>query len=160
MTSFPPLRDDHIVPPPPPGLNRNLADFAVPASVTGLAGGDEWRTPPLMGLGKTGAPFLHDARVYLNTSSPATTLYSNSMGANATLVIDDLDKAVQAAIELHDLPVAPNGDDSQCPQVMSAQLDICTKRSPNRSEARNTIERWHALTPQPQLQVIKFLESL
>jgi hypothetical protein len=160
MTSYPAVRYDHIVPPPPPGIDRNLADFAVPPSVTGLAGGDEWRTPPLMGIGKTGAPFLHDARVFLNTAAPTSTLYTNSQTTNDTLVIDTLDSAVQAAIEMHDLPVPPGGDETSCPQVMSAQMDICSRRSPNRSEARNTIERWHRLTPQQQLQVIKFVESL
>jgi CxxC motif-containing protein (DUF1111 family) len=44
-------------------MGAGLADNVRIASVTGLATGREWRTPPLMGVGLTGPPFFHDARV-------------------------------------------------------------------------------------------------
>jgi CxxC motif-containing protein (DUF1111 family) len=206
MTSYPAGPATQLVPTPPPGINRNLADFVVPAAVTGLAGGEEWRTPPLMGLGKVGPPFMHDARVFLNVTgkhipnpdpvhfpndgqadpndpAPMTeTVYSAQGVLNAPLPVDTLDHALQAAIELHDLPPPPdhNGDGvssyANCPTVEPANCgegpsfvecypvtlanDICGRGSSYRSEARNTIEKWHALTVEQQQQVIKFLESL
>ena len=46
-------------------LPRNLVDDAL-VGLQGLANGKEFRTPPLMGIGKVGPPFLHDARVFLS----------------------------------------------------------------------------------------------
>jgi hypothetical protein len=90
-------------------LARNLADDALPGQ--GRANGREFRTAPLMGMGHVGTPFLHDARVYLSKrtveSTPASTVYSNAdVGTNAPLVIQSLEEAIWAAIELHDLPAS------------------------------------------------------
>jgi len=180
-----------------PGLSRQLGDAVVPPAVTGIANPNEFRTPPLMGIGKTGPPFLHDARVYVNvtgkltpdtaqfnpdgtlsaTNGPfpddrgtdpaapaaikamATTVYTDSTGANLPLMVDSVEHALQAAIELHDLPAPPGNDYTQCPNV-PPDRDVCSRNSRFRGEARNTIEKWHALTPAQQLQVIRFLLSL
>jgi hypothetical protein len=148
-------------PVPPPGttleINRNLADFALPAQ--GLAFGREWRTPPLMGIGRIGPPFLHDIRVFLDNVVPlnfATTVQSNSGGTNLALTVDSFDNALLAAIELHDLPPPVAG----CPQA-SPPNDTCPAASSgNRSEARNVMVRWRALTPVQQQDVINFMKAL
>ncbi len=123
-----PQRPANPVPPPPfsfqPGtveIQRNLADFTLPGQ--GLAFGREWRTPPLMGIGRIGPPFLHDVRVFLFNSTPtvppnipravppagvvlpARTVYTSREGRNQPLVVNDVVDALRAAIELHDLPV-------------------------------------------------------
>src|SRR5262249_5904651 len=46
-------------------IPRNFADDALPNQ--GVATGREFRTSPLMGLGRVGPPFFHDARVYLSS---------------------------------------------------------------------------------------------
>jgi CxxC motif-containing protein (DUF1111 family) len=159
------MRQGRPNPVPPPGttqeINRNLADFAMPAQ--GLAFGTEWRTPPLMGIGRVGPPFLHDGRVFLNPAAPARTVYSDASGAaNAPLIVDTVDKALQAAIELHDLPPPVAG----CPQPGPLPNDTCPAEvdSPAqnffRSEAKNVIQKWHGLTREQQMQVIRFLRSL
>jgi hypothetical protein len=88
-------------------LERNLADDTFSNSKVS-AEGSEFRTAPLMGLGRIGAPFLHDARVYLSKdtvkSNPAGTVTTNRELTNAPLVVCSLDDAILAAIELHDLP--------------------------------------------------------
>ncbi|MBD2439728.1 di-heme oxidoredictase family protein [Nostoc sp. FACHB-110] len=93
-------------------LPRNLTDDIF-SNRKATAKGEEFRTPPLMGIGKVGPPFLHDARVYLSTLTrnltPAGTVTTNSEVTNAPLVVRSVDEAILAAIELHDLP-AP--DDS------------------------------------------------
>jgi CxxC motif-containing protein (DUF1111 family) len=156
-------------------VSRSLADDAIPGQ--GVATGREWRTPPLMGLGRIGPPFLHDGRVYLSTSSPnlaSTVFTSATAGTNAPLVVDSLDTALQAAIELHDLP--PSDDDTTpadggCPVPPGNRLgaivyengaeDICPPlNSSNRSEARNVMQRWRALTDDQQQDVINFLKAL
>lgn len=165
MGKFPFLREDLLRPRPYPGISRNLADFALPDQ--GRAEGSEWRTPPLMGIGKIGAPFLHDGRVFLNVSQPAETVVTCAGATNERLVITNLEDALLAAIELHDLP-APPGDargepsSAQCPSPPfgSKLYDICRRDSPNRSEARNTMEKWRRLSRYNQLKVVKFLESL
>jgi hypothetical protein len=157
-------------PVPPPGttlvINRNLADFALPAQ--GLAFGREWRTPPLMGIGRIGPPFLHDIRVFLDNVVPlnfATTVQSNSGGTNLALTVDSFDNALLAAIELHDLPPPAAG----CPQSGSLPNDTCPSLTGNaagptgarsRSEARNVMVRWRALTPVQQQDVINFMKAL
>jgi hypothetical protein len=88
-------------------LSRNLADDALLGQ--GVATGREFRTAPLMGLGRIGSPFLHDARVYLSKrtvqSTPASTVFTAAdVGTNAPLIIKTLEDALRAAIELHDLP--------------------------------------------------------
>lgn len=153
---------------------RNLADDALPNQ--GLASGREWRTPPLMGIGLMGPPFLHDSRVYLSTQSvlPAGTVYSNATdGTNARLVIQTFDDALRAAIEMHDLPppddaTTPAGGGCPVPPGNSGGIvypngagDICPPLDDdNRSEARGVMQRWRGLTEAEQQDVINFLKSL
>jgi hypothetical protein len=155
------------VPPPPFSLSagtfeipRNLADFAMPGQ--GLAFGTEWRTPPLMGIGLIGPPFLHDARVFLSTFSAggirARTVMSNSTGTNLPLVVDSFDNALLAAIELHDLP--PSGAGCPVPPGGSAAAVCPAANAGQRSEARNVMQRWRVLTPAQQQDVINFLKAL
>jgi hypothetical protein len=58
-------------------LPRNLADDTFSAQKAS-ADGREFRTAPLMGLGRVGPPFMHDGRVYLSElavdSAPAGTV--------------------------------------------------------------------------------------
>ena len=74
-------------------MPRNLADDALPKTQNGLANGREFRTAPLMGLGRIGPPFMHDARVYLSSLSvntlPASTVYSDADSTNAPLVVQN-----------------------------------------------------------------------
>src|SRR5207248_6968852 len=87
--------------------------------------GADFRTAPLMGLGKIGPPLLHDARVYLSSltldNTPAGTVTTNRMFTNAPLVVRTLDDAIRAAIELHDLP-AP--DDEKTPELPGAGCPV------------------------------------
>jgi hypothetical protein len=104
-------------------LSRNLADDTLPGQ--GVAGGREWRTYPLWGMGKTGTPFFHDARIFLSNftvnRTPASTVFTHGgdldLGrppvTNERRCIQSLDAAIHAAIELHDLP-AP--DDANTPR--------------------------------------------
>ncbi|MEO8359404.1 MAG: hypothetical protein ABI672_05185, partial [Vicinamibacteria bacterium] len=161
-------------------LSRNLVDDGL-IGLQGLANGKEFRTAPLMGIGKVGPPFLHDARVYLSRftrdSNPAGTVYSNSEVTNAPLVVRTFEDALRAVIELHDLP-AP--DDAKTPvgggcPVPSGQRvgeiryssaeDICPSYTSalsqrNRSESREVIRRFRFLSPADQLAVINFLKEL
>jgi hypothetical protein len=160
-------------------ISRNLADDALPGQ--GVATGREWRTPPLMGLGLIGPPFMHDGRVFLSTESanPASTVFTSASGTNQPLVVNSLDAAIQAAIELHDLPppddvVIPAG--GGCPNPPGNRLgaivysppdlvvgtsDICPPlSSADRSEARNVMQRWRGLTDAEQQDVINFLKAL
>lgn len=155
----------------PGNIDRDLADYAIPPSVTGIASGNEFRTPPLMGLGRVGPPFFHDARVYLNVIGngnyindppipPSSTVFTSAdTGANVLMEIKSVDMAVLAAIELHDLPAPPGNDYANCPTGRGAN-DICARNSPWRGEARNTMEKFRALTRAQQMQVVKFLLSL
>jgi len=157
-------------------VSRNLTDYAVVPNVTGLAEANEFRTPPLMGLGKVGPPFGHDARVYLNVigdgnypgqqpNASAQMQFTSADGGTAFESITSVDLAVLAAIELHDLPAPPINpathapDYSLCP-IVPAGLEICSRASVFRSEARNTMEKFRALTRAQQLSVVKFLETL
>jgi Di-haem oxidoreductase, putative peroxidase len=112
-------------------LPRNLADDTFNAAKA-AAEGSQFRTAPLMGLGRIGPPFLHDGRVYLsqytvdgNTSStgtaPAGTVTTNRFQTNAPLVVRGVDDALLAAIELHDLP-AP--DDKNTPKIPGAGCPV------------------------------------
>jgi hypothetical protein len=60
-------------------LARNFADDAF-NNLKASADGREFRTAPLMGLGRIGPPFMHDARVYLSRltvdNTPAGTVHS------------------------------------------------------------------------------------
>src|SRR5437868_3368147 len=105
-------------------LARNLADDVF-SNQQAAAFGPDFRTAPLMGLGRMGPPFLHDARVYLSRLTrdtyPAGTVMTNSKVTNAPLVVRTLDDAIRAAIELHDLP-AP--DDKRTPKLPGAGCPV------------------------------------
>jgi hypothetical protein len=160
-------------------LSRNLVDDAL-IGLQGIANGKEFRTAPLMGIGKVGPPFLHDARVYLSRdtrdSFPAGTVYSNSEVTNAPLAVRTFDDALRAVIELHDLP-APDDlktpADGGCPvpsgrvgQIRYAsEDDVCPPYGSalsqrNRSESREVIRRFRALSPADQQALIEFLKQL
>jgi hypothetical protein len=162
-------------------LPRNFAEDALPNQ--GVARGDEFRTAPLMGLGRVGPPFFHDARLYLaegtRETAPASTVMTSSEFTNAPLVVRSLDDAIRAAIELHDLP-APDDDNTPddpgagCPVppggvvrvgdvVYPADVEqaICPPlNSPHRSEAREVIRQYRALSDQDQRALIEFLKEL
>jgi hypothetical protein len=160
-------------------LERNLADDTFSNSKAS-AEGSEFRTAPLMGLGRIGAPFLHDARVYLSKdtvkSTPAGTVTTNRELTNAPLVVRSLDDAILAAIELHDLPApddknTPNTPGAGCPvpreatNVIEIAADICpayssTTSQTNRSDSREVILRFRRLSPGDQQAVIEFLKQL
>jgi hypothetical protein len=164
-------------------LIRNLADDTF-TNQQGTAKGRDFRTAPLMGLGRIGAPFLHDARVYLSTltrdSAPAGTVTTNSKSTNAPLVVRSLDDAILAAIELHDLPAPDDGrtpavQGAGCPAPAAGVSNVSYGSSPdkvicphyetnvsktNRSEAREVIRRFHALSTEDQKALIEFLKQL
>ena len=160
-------------------LERNFADDTFSVSKAS-AEGSEFRTPPLMGLGRIGAPFLHDARVYLSRdtvqSTPAGTVTTNRELTNAPLVVRSLDDAILAAIELHDLPApddkrTPNTPGAGCPvpeettNVIETAADICpayssTTSQTNRSDSREVIRRFRELSAEDQQAVIEFLKQL
>jgi hypothetical protein len=160
-------------------LERNFADDTFSVSKAS-AEGSEFRTPPLMGLGRIGAPFLHDARVYLSTdtvqSTPAGTVTTNRELTNAPLVVRSLDDALLAAIELHDLPApdderTPSTPGAGCPvpeettNVIETAADICpayssTTSQTNRSDSREVIRRFRELSSDDQQAVIEFLKQL
>lgn len=162
LHSMPAIRPSRTNPIPPAGdttdLPRNFTTFAM--ANTGLAMPSEWRTAPLMAIGKIGPPFLHDARVFLNPAAPARTVRSASdLGVNVPLVVTDIDSAFLAAIELHDLPPPAPG----CPQAGPVPNDTCPAQDETqglRSESRNTMQKWRALSSREQLWVVKFLKSL
>jgi hypothetical protein len=170
-------------------ISRNLTDDTLPnqgfaclnadCSQRSPTTGDEWRTPPLMGLGRIGPPFLHDGRVFLSRKSvattPAGTVYSDKDSLNNPLVVQSLDDAIRAAIELHDLPApfnAPNQSTQTgggCPlppgntigDVTEAAADVCPGLdSPNRSQAKKVMQRWRSLSDSDQQAVIEFLKQL
>ena len=166
-------------------LSRNLADDAF-SNQQAAAFGPEFRTPPLMGMGRMGPPFLHDARVYLSrltrNSRPAGTVTTNGQVTNAPLVVRTLDDAIRAAIELHDLPApdderTPNLPGAGCPVPPSSNVSygpspeavICppydsplSMEGPQlrRSEAREVLRRFRALSPRDQQALIEFLKEL
>jgi hypothetical protein len=165
-------------------LLRNLADDSF-SNLKASADGREFRTAPLMGLGRMGPPFLHDARVYLSEltvdKTPAGTVATNSLVTNAPLVVRTVDDAIRAAIELHDLP-APDDDATSekvgggCPvppanastnvsygpspaDVICPAYESATSKT-NRSDAREVIRRFRALSPRDQQALIAFLKQL
>jgi len=163
-------------------LPRNLADDTF-TNQKASADGREFRTAPLMGLGRIGPPFLHDARVYLSEltvdSKPAGTVTTNRRVTNAPLVVRSVDEALLAAIELHDLP-AP--DDEKTPRMPSAgcpvpreATNVSYASSPqdvicpaydsapsqtNRSDGREVLRRFRELSREDQQAVIEFLKQL
>jgi hypothetical protein len=160
-------------------LARNLADDTFSNSKAS-AEGSEFRTTPLMGLGRIGAPFLHDARVYLSRdtvkSTPAGTVTTSRELTNAPLVVRSLDDALLAAIELHDLPApdderTPKTPGAGCPvpegttNVTETAADICpaydgATSQTNRSDSREVIRRFRELGSEDQQAVIEFLKQL
>jgi hypothetical protein len=172
-------------------LPRNLADDTF-SNAKASAEGSQFRTAPLMGLGRIGPPFLHDGRVYLSQytvngsasstgTGPAGTVTTNHGQTNAPLVVQSLDDAILAAIELHDLP-AP--DDNNTPRLPGAGCPVPSQKttsnidygsSPqsvicpayntatsqnNRSDAAEVIYRFRQLTSDDQQAVIEFLKQL
>ena len=163
---------------------RSLADDVFSA-FQAVADGREFRTAPLMGVGRMGPPFLHDARVYLSrltvNSPPAGTVMTSSEFTNAPLVVRTLDDALRAAIELHDLPPpddakTPNLPGAGCPvppagvstnvaygsspqDVICPPFDSATSQS-HRGEAREVIGRFRELSPEDQQALIEFLKQL
>lgn len=170
-------------------LARNLTDDIF-SNQKATAKGEEFRTPPLMGIGKVGPPFLHDARVYLSTLNrditPAGTVFTNSEVTNAPLVVRSVDDALRAAIELHDLPapddnktsnlpgggcpVPPGGkvvnkignviDYGSSPQDVICPPYTSALSTTHRSEAREVIRRFRSLKPSDQQAMIDFLKEL
>jgi hypothetical protein len=179
-------------------LPRNLVDDTL-IGLQGLANGKEFRTAPLMGIGKVGPPFLHDARVFLSRHTvdtfPAGTVYSNSEVTNAPLAVRTFDDALHAVIELHDLPPPDDErtpEDGGCPVPPGQKIGEVRYSGPsasvpgncapspednpgagcicppydssvsqrNRSESREVIRRFRALTPDDQQAVIEFLKQL
>lgn len=162
-------------------LTRSFADDSF-SNAKASADGREFRTAPLMGLGRIGPPFLHDARVFLSRltvgATPAGTVTTNSQVTNAPLVVRSLDDAIRAAIELHDLPAPDDNNTSQlsgggCPVPASSNVNygaspadvICPAYSSavsqtNRSDARQVILRFRNLSPSDQQALIEFLKQL
>lgn len=158
-------------------IPRNFGEDALPNQ--GLAQGDEFRTAPLMALGVIGPPFIHDTRVYLTQgtfqTAPAGTVMTDSRRTNVPLVVRTLDDAIRAAIELHDLPtpgagcpVPPEGatqvgnvDYGATPgDVICPPFAGVTSETNRRSEAREVLQRYRALSPRDQRALIAFLKEL
>jgi hypothetical protein len=167
-------------------LPRSLADDTFNGQ-KGAADGAEFRTAPLMALGRIGPPLLHDARVYLSKdtvngsalagTAPAGTVTTNRTVTNAPLVVRTVNDALLAAIELHDLP-APDGGDTPlgggCPvppeptnvsygsspkAVICPPYDSAISKT-HRSDAREVISRFRKLSAADQQAVIEFLKQL
>jgi len=163
-------------------LPRNLADDTF-NNQKASADGREFRTAPLMGLGRIGPPFLHDGRVYLSAltvdSTPAGTVTTNRRVTNGQLVVRGLGDALLAGIELHDLPApddenTPHMPGAGCPVPQgptnvsygsSPQSVICppyasATSQTNRSDAREVILRFRKLSSEDQQALIEFLKQL
>jgi hypothetical protein len=163
-------------------LPRNLADDSF-SNFKATAEGSQFRTAPLMGLGRIGPPLLHDARVYLSKDTvdktPAGTVTTNRDLTNAPLVVRSVDDAILAAIELHDLPApddksTPKTPGAGCPVPQEATnvdyghspkaaicpaYDSATSQT-NRSDAREVIRRFRELSSDDQRAVIEFVKQL
>ena len=106
---------------------------------------------------------------------------TNNKVTNAPLVVRTLDDAIRAAIELHDLPApdddhTPNLPGAGCPVPPDGSVgDVSYGESPadvicppydsplsqtHRSEAREVIRRFRALSPADQQALIQFLKDL
>ncbi len=163
-------------------LPRNLAHDTF-TNQKASADGREFRTAPLMGLGRIGPPFLHDGRVYLSEltadSTPAGTVTTNRRLTNAPLIVHNVDDALLAAIELHDLPAPDDGKTPRTPgagcpvppeatnvvygpmpqNVICPPYDTTTSQA-GRSDSREVILRFRELSPEDQQAVIEFLKQL
>lgn len=97
---------------------RNFASDSF-TNQQGSALGDQFRTPPLTGIGRVGPPFMHDARVFLSTfnrdTTPGGTVTTNRDVTNEPLVVRNVDEALLAAIEIHDLPAPDDNKTSTLP---------------------------------------------
>ncbi|MBE9005036.1 hypothetical protein IQ259_08285 [Fortiea sp. LEGE XX443] len=170
-------------------LTRNLSSDSF-TNQQGTAKGDQFRTAPLVGIGRSGPPFLHDARVFLSTlnrdTTPAGTVTTNSEVTNAPLVVRNVDNALLAAIELHDLPAPDDSKTSTlpgggCPVPPGGKVVnkignvvdygpspkdvICPPYSSplsttHRGEAREVMARFRSLTPNDQQAIVDFLREL
>jgi hypothetical protein len=166
-------------------LPRSLADDTFNGQKA-AAEGSEFRTAPLMALGRIGPPFMHDGRVYLSRLTknrmPAGTVTTNRDETNAPLVVRTLDDALLAAIELHDLPApddrnTPRTPGAGCPvpdevtnvsygsspkdaaKVICPAYDSAISQT-HRSDAREVIYRFRQLSSDDQQAVIEFLKQL
>lgn len=166
-------------------LPRSLTDDGLPHQNSGLANGREFRTAPLMGIGRIGPPFLHDGRVYLSGltdhTEPASTVYSDATVNNGPLVVQSVNDALRAAIELHDLP-APDDEGRHeggggCPlpvepssvlggvRYPDGAADICPAygsalSQSGRGDARAVIARYRSLPAADQQAIVAFLKQL
>jgi hypothetical protein len=163
-------------------MPRNLADDTF-SNLKAIAEGSEFRTAPLMGLGRIGPPLLHDARVYLSkdtvNKTPAGTVTTKRELTNAPLVVRSVDDAILAAIELHDLPAPDNRNTPKTPgagcPVPQETTNVDYGPSPkdvvcpaydspisqtHRSDAREVIRRFRGLGSEDQQAVIEFLKQL
>lgn len=168
-------------------LPRSLADDTFNGQKA-AADGSEFRTAPLMALGRIGPPFLHDGRVYLSKltakSTPAGTVTTNRHVTNAPLVVRTLDDALLAVIEMHDLPApddknTPKTPGAGCPvpdevtnvsygpSLKAAKDVICPPYGKDpavthstRSDAREVMFRFRQLSAEDQQAVIEFLKQL
>ncbi|PYQ43569.1 MAG: hypothetical protein DMF77_09495, partial [Acidobacteria bacterium] len=110
-------------------------------------------------------------------SAPLGTVYSDATVTNGPLVVRTVDDALRAAIELHDLPApddanTPSGGGCPVPPGRavgeirySGPNDICPPYDSdlsrrNRSEAREVIRRFRALSAADQQAIIEFLKQL
>jgi len=166
-------------------LPRSLADDTFNGQ-KGAAEGSEFRTTPLMALGRIGPPFLHDGRVYLSqltvNRTPAGTVTTNRKETNAPLVVRTVDNALLAAIELHDLPAPDDGNTPRTPgagcpvpdEVTNVSYGLSRKAAEDaicppydsatsqtqRSDAREVIRRFRELSAEDQQALIEFLKQL
>jgi hypothetical protein len=124
-----------------------------------------------------------DARLYLSDltvdSKPAGTVTTNRKLTNAPLVVRSVDDALLAAIELHDLPApddpnTPKTPGAGCPvppvvtnvsygpspkDVICPPYGSATSQT-DRSDSREVIRRFRALSPDDEQAVIEFLKQL
>ena len=118
------------------------------------------------------------------STTPAGSVYSDSDSTDTLLVVNTLQNAIRAAIELHDLPAPFNPENQSnelggsCPVppgnhvgavvYQNGAADICppyesTTLQQNRGDARKVIRRcrrWRRLSEDDQLAVIEFLKQL
>jgi hypothetical protein len=112
--------------------------------------------------------------------TPASTVYSDATVKNGPLVIQSVDDALRAAIELHDLPTPDEGQHfggGGCPlprlpanllggvNYPNGAADICPPYASalsktHRGDAREVIARYRSLSASDQQAIIEFLKQL